>query len=254
MTKSCLGMEVVVIALWLCGPCVAQQATPAPEDLYRVALSCMQKADYAKVKAALAMLVLEYPNDERQGMAHLLLSQVYLQENDFFAAKLTLEQTVEKFADSKDSKGKLVLPTALTYLGALYASMKREEDAKRVYGRLQKEFPDAMDDEGQKLVSSIPEQYRTGAAGPGAPSSPPTAGQPPAALDKAAKQKIYRELVRMIDRAKDEATKLYPRGLNDRKDYIKKKTDAARKATMAKYKISAMELDGIVESGEKSGW
>jgi outer membrane protein assembly factor BamD (BamD/ComL family) len=139
MKSVYFGVGVLALASCFCGWCLAQQEIPPADSLYVTGLRSMQKNDLGNAKVALSMLVLHYPNDERQGMVYLVLAQVYLKEGDFFAAKLALEGVLERYAASKDSSGRPILPAALTYLGAIHDSIGQQAAARRVYEKLKRE-------------------------------------------------------------------------------------------------------------------
>jgi len=253
MRRLHLRAFALLLALGLCLPCAAQEQILSAKQLYGIALRAMQQDNMKQAKAALTMLILQYPGDERQGLAHLVLAQVYLKESDFFAAKFTLERIVAEFADAKDRHGKPIMPSALTYLAALYSSMKREDDARRLYHRIQKEFPDAVDDSGEKFVTAVPEQYRIGYRPPSAPGKP-AAPDKAAATDDGTKRKIYQQYKQLMDRARGEAMTQFPASLAKRREHVAKKAAIARKALAIRFKISAEEVEAVAEEGKAQGW
>lgn len=105
-----------------------------------------------QAKAALERMIQKYPGLNRTGCAILYLAQWAKGDEQ----EVLLKQAIETYGDCYYGDGVQVGALARFYLAMLYKNAKQEEKANLLLGELRKDYPQALDHNGQLLAAELP--------------------------------------------------------------------------------------------------
>jgi hypothetical protein len=106
-----------------------------------------------EAKESLKKLIEKYDKANRTGCALLYLGQMTKGEEK----EKYLEMAIADFSDCAYGDGVQVGPYARFHLAFYYDSIDRDDDAKKLFDSIRKNYPAAIDHKGNLLVDKIPE-------------------------------------------------------------------------------------------------
>lgn len=119
------------------------------ESLYQMANS---QWNTPEAKESLKTLIEKYPKANRTGCAVQYMGQMSTGKDREKYLKLAIEQ----FGDCFYGSGVQVGAYARLYLGYYYKELGKQKDAKALFDEIRKDYPDAINHKGRRLVDNLP--------------------------------------------------------------------------------------------------